>query len=319
MDEKKITIDDFKTISKRDKDKLKKFGILYPEEVLILTHTALVNYIELSPESADKILQEAVRLTEDEGILMLEDLEREERERRFLKTGSNNLDDILRGGYISKSVTELAGEFGSGKTQACLTAIGTVFLPPEEGGLNEGDISVIMMDTEGTFSLDRLTPIFRRFDIDPNEARSRIIKMKPRNSHEQLRMILQSIGIVRDRNVKLYIVDSITKFPRIDFEGREELYERQRMILQIVEILRRIAQTYNIIVLVTNQVVSIPDERFGGEKVPVGGNVLGHTVDTRLYLKKQVEDIRLVKIIDSSWLPPRKTRIRVTEAGITDP
>jgi len=174
------------------------------------------------------------------------------------------------------------------------------------------------MDTEKAFTPDRLLPIFQRFDIDPKIARQRIIIMRPRTSHEQLKMILSSLRKIRENNAKLFIVDSITKLPRIDYEGRGELYERQRMILLTVEALRRITKLYNMVTLITNQVVSVPEETFDRKKIPAGGNVLAHTVDTRLYIRRLVGEIRLVEILDSSWLPPNKTKIKITDAGIAD-
>ena len=319
MSEKRPTIDDFKKIPAREKNKMKNFGILYADEVLIFTRSMLIDYVNLSPESADKVLNEALELTgEEEQIMTLEELEKREKQRKFLKTGSNSLDKILEGGYLTKTVTEFAGEFGTGKTQTCYTAIATALLPPNEGGLNTGDISVILMDTEEAFTPERMVPIFQRYDIDSKEAMRKIILMRPRTSQEQLRMILSSLPKIRERNVRLFIIDSITKLPRIEFEGRGELYERQRLILLMVESLRRIAKLYNMVALITNQVVSVPEESFDRKQIPVGGNVLGHTVDTRLYIKRLTGDIRLVEILDSSWLPSRKTRIRITDAGITD-
>ena len=175
------------------------------------------------------------------------------------------------------------------------------------------------MDTERAFAPERLLPIFQRFDIEPKTAVQRIIVMRPRTSQEQLRMILSSLPKIREKNVRLFIVDSITKLPRIEFEGRGELYERQRIILLMVESLRRITKLYNMVALITNQVVSVPEESFDRRQIPVGGNVLAHTVDTRLYIRRLAGDIRLVEILDSSWLPPEKTRIRITDSGITDP
>lgn len=319
MSEKRPTIDDFKRIPAREKNKLKRFGVLYADEVLIFTRSMLIEYVGLSPEAADKVLNEAVDLTgENEQIMTLKELEEKEKKKEFLTTGSKNLDNILQGGYLTKTVTEFAGEYGTGKTQTCYTAIATALLPPDEGGLNTGNISVILMDTEEAFTHERMLPIFRRFDIDPREAIERIIVMRPRTSHEQLRMILSSLPKIREKNARLFIIDSITKLPRIDFEGRGELYERQRMILLMVESLRRIAKLYNMVALITNQVVAVPEESFDRKQIPAGGNVLGHTVDTRLYIKRLSGDIRLVEILDSSWLPPRKTKIRITDAGITD-
>ncbi len=314
------TIRELRKISEREKRKLEEFGLKYVDEILIFTRALLIDQVGLYPESADKVLNEAVELTEEQGEAMtLRELEEKEKERKYLKTGSENLDKILQGGYLTRTVTELAGEYGSGKTQTCYTAIATALLPPEEGGLNTGDISVILMDTEDSFTSKRMTPIFQRFDINPEEALERVIVMRPRTSHEQLRKILTSLPTIREKNTRLFIIDSITKLLRIDFEGRSELYERQRMLLQTIETLRRIAKLYNMVALITNQVVAVPEETFNRKQVPAGGNILGHTVDTRLYIKRLPGDIRLVEILDSSWLPPGKTKIKITDSGITDP
>jgi DNA repair protein RadA len=69
-------------------------------------------------------------------------------------TGSKNLDDFLKGGVESQAITELAGEFGSGKSQIyhtlCVTAAkGT------QGQIN----SIIFVDTENTFRPERVHQI----------------------------------------------------------------------------------------------------------------------------------------------------------------
>lgn len=46
------------------------------------------------------------------------------------------------------AITEFIGDFGSGKTQICMTLCATAQLPPEKGGLN-GNVTFI--DTQGTF------------------------------------------------------------------------------------------------------------------------------------------------------------------------
>ena len=312
-------INELRRIPSKEKKKLERFGIKYVDEILIFTRALLVEYVGLYPETADKVLNEAVELTEDQAQAMtLSELEEKEKEKEYLKTGSKNLDKILQGGYLTRTVTELAGEYGSGKTQTCYTAIATALLPTSEGGLNTGDIAVILMDTEGSFTRDRMLPIFQRFNINPREAMDRIIVMRPRTSHEQLRKILTSLPTIRERNTRLFIIDSITKLPRIDYEGRGELYERQRMLLLMIETLRRIAKLYNMVALITNQVVAVPEENFDRKKIPAGGNIVGHTVDTRLFINRLPGDVRLVEILDSSWLPPEKTKIRITDSGITD-
>lgn len=62
-------------------------------------------------------------------------------------TGSNDLDVLLGGGIETGSITEIFGEFRTGKTQLCHTLCVTAQRPLDQGGA-EG--RVIYVDTEGT-------------------------------------------------------------------------------------------------------------------------------------------------------------------------
>jgi meiotic recombination protein DMC1 len=62
-------------------------------------------------------------------------------------TGSKSLDELLGGGLESQSITEVFGEFRTGKTQLCHTLCVTSQLPKDQGGL-EGKVAII--DTEGS-------------------------------------------------------------------------------------------------------------------------------------------------------------------------
>jgi len=56
-------------------------------------------------------------------------------------------------------MTELIGEFGTGKTQLCHTLCVTVQLPKDRGGLEAG---ALFIDTEGTFRPERIVQIARK-------------------------------------------------------------------------------------------------------------------------------------------------------------
>lgn len=60
----------------------------------------------------------------------LEDL----KEQIFLATGSSALDNLLGGGIETGSLTEVFGEFRTGKTQICHTLCVTVQRPLDQGG-----------------------------------------------------------------------------------------------------------------------------------------------------------------------------------------
>src|SRR5215468_8700090 len=63
-------------------------------------------------------------------------------------TGSAKLDSFLKGGIETQAITEIAGEFGSGKSQICYTLCVTANTPLDRNGL---DGNMIFIDTENTF------------------------------------------------------------------------------------------------------------------------------------------------------------------------
>ena len=78
-----------------------------------------------------------------------------ERRRNLLRcsTGSSRFDSFLKGGIETQAMTEIAGEYASGKTQLCYTLCVTATLPLNKAGLNG---SVIFVDTENTFRSERV-------------------------------------------------------------------------------------------------------------------------------------------------------------------
>lgn len=101
-------------------------------------------------------------------------------------------------------------------------------------------------------------------------------------------MVLMDHDFVQDKPAKLVIIDSITGKFRKEFEGRGQLSDRQVKLSAHVRLLEGTVESKNVVCLVTNQA----QEALGlagthADNVrPVGGNVLGHTFTTRIYLKK---------------------------------
>lgn len=71
-----------------------------------------------------------------------------QRQREILKvtSGCQAVDQVLGGGFETRSITEMYGEFRSGKTQLCLTLCVTCQLPVENGGA-AGKVSQILNDS----------------------------------------------------------------------------------------------------------------------------------------------------------------------------
>ncbi|MGC2309018.1 MAG: hypothetical protein WA461_11490 [Nitrososphaeraceae archaeon] len=79
----------------------------------------------------------------------------------------------------------------------------------------------------------------------------------------------------------------------------------------------RIAEIFNVAVIITNQVQTSPDSFFGDPTKPTGGNVIGHTSTYRIYLRKS-GDNRIAKMVDSPYHPYSDIRFTVNEKGIDD-
>ena len=118
--------------------------------------------------------------------------------------------------------------------------------------------------------------------------------------------------------IKLIIVDSLTAHFRADFVGRGTLSERQQKLNKHMHVLMKLAAQYNICVYVTNQVMSRPDVFFGDPTAAIGGNIVGHNSQTRIYLRKGKKGSRVAKLIDSPHLPDSECVFMVTDKGIED-
>ena len=100
------------------------------------------------------------------------------------------LTELLGGGLESMAITEVFGEFRTGKTQLAHTLCVTTQLPGE-GGFTGG--KVIYIDTENTFRPDRLRPIADRYNLDQDAVLDNVLYQRPYTSEQQ--MELQHFGL----------------------------------------------------------------------------------------------------------------------------
>lgn len=85
----------------------------------------------------------------------------------MLTTGSKELDKLLGGGIETGSITEMFGEFRTGKTQLCHQLAVTCQLPVSQNG---GEGKCLYVDTEGTFRPERLLAVAERYKLVPAEV-----------------------------------------------------------------------------------------------------------------------------------------------------
>lgn len=293
-------------------DSLKDLIIRGPHDVAEVTGMTMEKSTDLCNKARIKL--EEVEIIERTFIPATE-LYNKRKNIERISTGSKCFDELLGGGFEVNAITEIYGEFGSGKTQICHTSAVMVQQKITDGGLEGG---VIYVDTENTFRPERIVSISKARNIDHVSVLENIVVAKAFNSAHQ-ELIMHEVGkIIENNNIKLLILDSAISHYRAEYLGRAMLSERQQKINRLMHILIRISETYKIAVLLTNQIQSVPDTLFGDPFRATGGNIIAHSSTYRIYLKKAGKN-RIARIVDSPYHPEIEALFSLGEEGVTDP
>ena len=310
----KHELEDIDGVGPATVEKLKAAGIMSVETLAVTPTRTLVEVADLTEEKASAITQSARALLNIK-FTTAKDVLSKRSNIGSITTGSKSLDALLGKGFETQAITELIGEFGSGKTQLCHQTSVTVQLPRERGGLSG---RALFIDTEGTFRPERVVAVAKNFGLDPDETLGNIIYARAYNSDHQLLLAEEASNIVPKNNVPLVIVDSVITHFRSEYPGREALAPRQQKLNRHLHQLLRMSDIYNVAVLVTNQIQSTPDTFFGNPNKPAGGNILAHGSTYRIWLRKSKESRRIARIIDSPMHAETECLFAVTTNGIID-
>ncbi|MGC8812269.1 MAG: DNA repair and recombination protein RadA [Candidatus Aenigmatarchaeota archaeon] len=312
---KEIKLEDIPGVGEKIAQKLREVGYVEPMVIAVTSPSELASIAEIGEGQAAKIIN-AVRQMLDIGFESADKiLERKEKALR-ITTGSKNLDNLLGGGIQTQAITETYGAFGSGKSQLGFQLSVNVQLPEDRGGLKRG---CLFIDTENTFSPQRILQIAKRLKLDPQEVLKNVYVARAFNAEHQMLLVEKANELIEEKNIGLITVDSLTSHFRADFIGRGELAERQQKLNKHLHHLQKLADAYNLAVYVTNQVMARPDVLFGDPTAPVGGNVLAHMSTYRLYLRKGKEGTRIARLVDAPDLPEGECVFKITEDGLKDP
>lgn len=312
-------IDTLNDIGPATKTSLKEAGFRSIKDLVIRGPTDIAEATGIAIEKCTLLCNRAREILEEIGVLdkpfttANEIYEKRKSEYR-ISTGSKNLDELLDGGIETRAITELYGEYGTGKTQVCHTLCVTVQQSKAEDNISRA----LYIDTENTFRPERIASIASARKIDPSVALENVIVAKAYNSSHQEVIIQESPNVINLHNIKIMIVDSIVSHYRAEYLGRSVLSERQQRINRLLHILLRIAETCKIAVVITNQIQSSPDAIFGDPNRATGGNVMAHTSTYRLYLKKAGKN-RIARMVDSPYHSEREILFALNEQGIGDP
>ena len=314
-------LEDLPGVGPTTADKLREAGYATVESIATASPNELAEAAEISEATAKKLLKAAKDRAVVGAFRTGTDILEQRKNVKKLRTFVPELDALLGGGFETQAITELYGEFGSGKSQIVHQMAVNVQLPEETGGLGG---SCIFIDTENTFRPERIEQMVAGLGIDVPPAQEfldHIHVARAHTSDHQMLMIDNARELANDlreseRPVRLFIVDSLTAHFRAEYAGRGTLAPRQQKLNRHMHDLFRLLDEHNAVGLVTNQVLSNPAVFFGDPTKPIGGNIVGHTATFRIYLRKSKGGKRIARLVDSPYLPEGEAPFMVEQAGL---
>ncbi|GMH42816.1 hypothetical protein BSKO_10735 [Bryopsis sp. KO-2023] len=258
-------------------------------------------------------------------------------EPEWCTVGCPRLDDFLQGGLLCRSITELAGEFASGKTQFCMQCCLAVQWPVSSGGLNG---KAVYICTEGMPAGERIEEMAMehwRMGKGAGEGSLDGILIIEAVCVQALWICLNQVANLvagGDSQVRLVVIDSIANLFRevSDKPSIDELKERANRMFEMSSLLKKMADECNLAVLITNQVVDVisndgqPSESgmsevqtSGREVLPSLGLAWASCINTRLVATRHVNgDVRIrdLQVAFSPHLNQSRCLYEISKAGL---
>src|SRR2546426_3784702 len=176
-----------------------------------------------------------------------------------LTTGSKSFDELIGGGLETQTITEVYGEYGVGKSVLCHQLAVNVQLPIDKGGLDGG---ALYLDTEQTFRPEWIVRMAKSAGLEATDVAQRIIYSEAYNSDHQVLLLEKADQIIKDNNIRLIIIDSLTSHFRSEYLGREMLAERQQRLNNHMHRLIRLARGFNAVAVGSQQGIGKPVHLF---------------------------------------------------------
>jgi DNA repair protein RadA len=310
--EKEKSIRDLPGVGAATAEKLSSMGYSDLMAIAVATPGELIESAGVSEPVAKKIIT-AARASLKMDFESGEDFLKRRQSISRITTGSKEFDKLLGGGIETGAITEIYSAYGGGKTQmAHILAVNVQ--------KDIDDASVVFIDTESTFRPERIMQIAQGAGLDPQKALKNIKVARAYNSDHQMLLAEKIEDLIKKQglNVRLVIVDSLTAHFRAEFIGRGTLADRQQKLNKHMHVLSRLADINNLAVYVTNQVMAKPDMFFGDPTEAIGGHIVAHNSQTRVYLRRGKKGSRVAKLVDSPSLPDGEASFYLTEQGLKD-
>jgi len=225
---------------------------------------------------------------------------------KHVPTGCISLDKLLGGGFPAGAVSLIYGEAETGKTS--LTVQCAV-------NCARRGIKSLFLDTDGTFSYERLSQIA---EYDYKKISPLMIIIRPTTFQEQSDAIDHLEKIITNK-FELIVVDTVTSLYRVEFDDTEEVYVTNRELNRQLAVLTELAKTREVAVLVVSQVRGVLSGD-STEMRPVATRVLNYWSEVVLDMK-QTGQTRVIKVLREKHPSIKGTGtvyVKIESSGITD-
>lgn len=316
-------LDDVKGLGTVSVQKLNENGISTIDELLTVNPQDLASMLSITKYKAKAVIMDAktkILETAPEFWTANELESYRKLHQKKISTGSPQIDTILEGGVWTDAINTFTGELGTGKSQIChQLAVNCVI---------DHNRDAVYLETEpSTLSPARLRAMAEARGAKAEDVLDRIHVLPAGTVGDPfMQMIsyqLVNKKVQEGKDIGVLIVDSFTARFRQTYLGREMLSDRSQEIASHIGYLEMLASKHNLAVVLTTQVMGIPDVgeqiasrmRYGGAKKPYGGELFLHASTIWMYLQKKATDEWQLTVFDAP-LPRVTALFKITEEGI---
>ena len=319
-------LEEIKGIGESIAETLKQAGITSAEDLSIRDPEEIKVILKCSLAKAKKLVAAAKDATINAVKFYTGQELNEERKQKIqrISTNSSEFDRILGGGIPTDALTAFAGQFATGKTQLAKQLVVNL--------KKQYNRKSVWIETEPqTCVLDRIKQIAEannvQFDLrsDIYVVPAKYIKT-PVHLFKAYEMVEKMIT-EKNLDIGLIVIDSFNAPFRATYIGRETLPLRSAESGRHIGYLQRLASQYNLAVVMTLQVMGVPDskmqlasiKRYGIRDVPVAAHVVKHGVNFLISLEQvSASDKTWKAIIADGPVPRAECTFIIDETGIRD-
>ena len=316
-------------ISEKDIERLKSIGITTIQSLYMTRRKNLLNIKGFTEKKISNIFTEANKIEVYNLFLKGSDFMNERDNTIFkISSGSNNLDNIIGGGLESNSITEIIGEYNTNINEF----IHILMINGQK--MNKKNIIFFDLD-KSWFCKEKINLYAKGMNLNEKKCLGNIMLINDIDCYDELMDKLNEISESEEiKQCSLLIIDSlISIFQKIFQEtinnstnsqfniGIEKKIDIESKLGQVLNILKRISQLYNIAIVMTRFINNDENINERNDLIKSDPNIeiiLNYECKTRLKFKKIKNDKIKCIILNSPMISEKDCKFLITEKGIQD-